>query len=226
MAQILQSLNKEWSAIADSPAARRALMRWSASHPVLVPASNLDDVIALGYRPREGHEIRRALAKLAPTDHLAARTLLQELLGGLCRLAQRVGRDDDAVDDIVGLAWERIRTYPSHRPGSVSGNVLLDVRKRYRRQHECTQLGRIACCAAQLEPSAEDQVLHAAFFEELGAVSADVGVSGQALDTILRSRVGGESMADLAAEQQVPVKVLWHRRWRAEARLRELPLAS
>lgn len=227
MAQILQSLNKEWSAIADSPAARRALMRWSAAHPVLVPASNLDDVIALGYRPADGPEIRRALAKLAPTDHLAARTLLQELLGGLCSLAQRVGRDDDALDDIVGLAWERIRTYPSHRPGSVSGNVLLDVRKRYRRQHDCTQRDRMArCWGAQLEPSAEDQVLHAAFFEELAASSAEVGVSGPVLDTILRSRVGGESMADLAAEQQVPVKVLWHRRWRAEARLRKLPLAS
>ena len=24
----------------------------------------------------------------------------------------------------------------------------------------------------------------------------------------------------------VPIKVLWHRRWRAEARLRELPLAG
>ncbi len=130
MAQILQSLNKEWSTIADSPAARRALMRWWAVHPVLLPAADLDDVIDLGYRPDIGPEVRRALATLAPTDHLAARTLLQELLGGLVNLAHRVGRDADAVDDVVRLAWERIRTYPIHRPGSVSGNVLLDVRKR------------------------------------------------------------------------------------------------
>jgi hypothetical protein len=47
-----------------------------------------------------------------------------------------IGRDDDAVDDVLAIAWERIRTYPSCRPGSVSGNVLLDVRKRYRRQHQ------------------------------------------------------------------------------------------
>jgi hypothetical protein len=33
---------------------------------------------------------------------------------------------------MVSLAWERIRTYPTTRHGSVAGNVLLDVRKRYR----------------------------------------------------------------------------------------------
>lgn len=225
MAQILQSLNEEWSAIADSPIARRALMRWSSLHPVLTPADDLDEVIALGYRPDEGPEVRRALAALAPTDELAARTLLQELLGGLCNLARRIGRDADAVDDVVSLAWERIRTYPANRPGSVSGNVLLDVRKRYCHSHDmATRRGTIEC--ARVEPSAEDRVVSNAFFEELVTASKRSGVSRAVLETIIRSRVVGESMADLAAEQQVPVKVLWHRRWRAEARLRDLPLAS
>ncbi|MCZ7538096.1 MAG: hypothetical protein M5T61_20630 [Acidimicrobiia bacterium] len=65
-----------------------------------------------------------------------------------------------------------------------------------------------------------------AFLEEIVSASSSSGISEDVLATILRSRVGGESMADLAAEQQVTLKVLWHRRWRAEARLRELPLAS
>lgn len=226
MAQILQSLNKEWSTIADSPAARRALMRWRAVHPVLLPAADLDDVIDLGYRPDIGPEVRRALATLAPTDHLAARTLLQEFLGGLVNLAHRVGRDADAVDDVVRLAWERIRTYPAHRPGSVSGNVLLDVRKRYGREHDTPRRCPTSIGDATDEPSAEDRVLSNAFVEELIALSERYGVSKDVLGTIIRSRVGGESMADLAAEQEVSLKVLWHRRWRAEARLRELPWAS
>jgi DNA-directed RNA polymerase specialized sigma24 family protein len=226
MAQILQALNKEWAAIADSPAARRALMRWSAMHPVLLPASDLNDVIDLGYRPDIGPDVRLALATLAPADHLAARTLLQELIGGLVKLARRVGRDDDAVDDVVSLAWERIRTYPVHRPGSVSGNVLLDVRKRYRRDHDTPRRCLASLGDAALEPSAEDRVLGNAFLGELIAASEGSGVSHDVLSTIIRSRVGGESMADLAAEQHVSRKVLWHRRWRAEARLRELPLAS
>ncbi|KAA0235953.1 MAG: hypothetical protein EDR02_02010 [Actinobacteria bacterium] len=226
MAQILQSLNDEWSAIAGSPAARRALMRWTSTYAVLGPADDLDDVITLGFRPHEGPEVRRALATLAPSDEVAARTLLQALLGGLCNLAQRIGRDADAIDDVVHLAWERIRTYPAHRRGSVSGNVLLDVRKRYNRQQDNAMPRRIAMGCANLEPSAEDRVVTKAFFEELAAAGEKSGVSNEVLDTIIRSRVGGESMADLAAEQQVSLKVLWHRRWRGEARLRELPLAG
>lgn len=226
MAQILQSLNQEWSVIADSPSARRALMRWSAAHPVLLPAADLDDVIDLGYRADVGPEVRRALATMAPADHLAARTLLQELLGGLVNLAHRVGRDHDAVDDVVSLAWERIRTYPAHRPGSVSGNVLLDVRKRYGREQDKARRCQTGLEVVAPELSAEDQALGAAFLEELIAASEGSGVSSDALGTIIRSRVRGESMADLAAEQQVSIKVLWHRRWRAEARLRELPLVS
>lgn len=225
MTQILRSLNKEWSALAGSPSARRALMRWSATYPVLVGASDLEGVIALGFDPVDGPEVRRALAALAPTDQLAARTLLQELLGGLCNLAHRVGRDDDAVDDIIRLAWERIRTYPARRPGSVSANVLLDVRKRYRREQDKARR-RIISDMATEAPSAEDQFVSQAFVENLVTASSTTGISDEVLATILRSRVAGESMADLAAEQEVPLKVLWHRRWRAEARLRELPLAS
>lgn len=226
MAQTLETLNQEWASIVHSTAARRALMRWSAVHPVLLPATDLDGVLDLGYLADIGPEVRRVLAVMAPTDQLAARTLLQELLGGLVNLARRIGRDADAVDDVLAIAWERIRTYPSCRPGSVSGNVLLDVRKWYRRQH------RLLCDDATtdhefpLESSAEDHVLGVAFFDDLVAAGEERGLSNEVLATIIRSRVRGESMADLAAEQQVTLKVLWHRRWRAEARLRELPLAS
>lgn len=225
MAEILRSLNREWSAIAGSPSARRALTRWSSTHPVLSSATDLDAVLDLGFDPNDGPEVRRALAAVAPTDHLAARTLLQGLLGGLCNLAHHVGRDDEAVDDIIRLAWERIRTYPPSRPGSVSANVLLDVRKRYRREQDKARR-QIAACVATEVPSAEDQFVSRIFFEELMTASSSSGISDEVLATILRSRVGGEAMADLADEQQVTVKVLWHRRWRAEARLRELPLVS
>jgi DNA-directed RNA polymerase specialized sigma24 family protein len=226
MAQTLETLNQEWASIVHSTAARRALMRWSAAHPVLLPATDLDGVLDLGYLADIGPEVRRVLAVMAPTDQLAARTLLQELLGGLVNLARRIGRDADAVDDVLAIAWERIRTYPSCRPGSVSGNVLLDVRKRYRRQHQLLCDDSTADHEFPLESSAEDHVLGVAFFEDLVAAGEEQGLSNQVLATIIRSRVRGESMADLAAEQQVTLKVLWHRRWRAEARLRELPLAS
>ncbi len=128
MAEILRSLNREWSAIADSPSARRALMRWSSTFPVLTSAQDLDGVIVLGFDPGDGPEVRRALAAMAPTDQLAARTLLQCLLGGLCNLAHRVGRDDDAVDDIMRLAGAH-----SHLPRQ-SARVSVGERRARRSQ--------------------------------------------------------------------------------------------
>jgi len=200
-------------------------MRWSATHPVFASAERLSDVLELGHCPA-GAEVRRALAALAPTDEFAARTLLQALLGGPTNLARRIGRDADAIDEMVSLAWERIRTYPAHRPGSVSGNVWLDVRKRYLRIHDTETRCAIATPRVALEPSAADHVVRNAFVRELVATGEQRGLSGIVLETIIRSRVGGESITDLAAEQHISVKVLLHRRWRAEARLREFPLAG
>jgi hypothetical protein len=60
MAQILDAINNEWPVIADSPAAGRALMRWSSAHPLFASANDLDDVIARSYRPDAGAEVRRA----------------------------------------------------------------------------------------------------------------------------------------------------------------------
>jgi hypothetical protein len=59
--------------------------------------------------------------------------LLPALVPGLARLSSLAGNDDpSAIDEMVSLGRERIRTYPTTRRGSVAGNVLLDVRKRYR----------------------------------------------------------------------------------------------
>jgi hypothetical protein len=227
LTSILKALNQEWAATADSPAARHALRRWSIRHPVFTPFESLDAVLMRGYDPEDGPRLRRSLALLAPDDPLAARTLLQAMLGGLCNLARRIGRDAEAVDDVIGLAWERIRTYPGHRPGSVSGNVLLDVRKRYVLEQERGRRQQAATASAcSRERSAEELVIAASTFAEVRAARATLGICSDTLETIIRSRVGGESMADLASEQQVSLKVLWHRRWRAEARLRELPLAN
>jgi len=225
---ILRALNEEWSALTDSARARRALTRWSVRNPVLADARTLDDVLAINRSPVHGPELRRFLAHLAPSDDLAARTLLQAMLGGLCNLSHQVGRDDDACSEIMALAWERIRTYPAHRPGTVSGNILLDVRKWYGQLHRAAveQPCLVEQSAVAEEPSAEDVVLSRQFLAELATAGDRAGISRPTLATVVRSRAMGESMAALAAEQRVSLKVLWHRRWRAEARLRELPLAG
>lgn len=231
MAWIVQSLNEEWATVASSPAARRALMRWTSRNPALATAHSVDDFVDTRTRPRWGDQALRVLAAEAPDDEIAARTLLQALLGGLVRLATQVAHDDpDAVGEVVSMAWNRIRTYPSQRCGPVAGNVLLDVRKELLR----TRVDGLAIpndeavSRGSVDPAQtpEEVVVEKAVIEELFAARDRGLVSGAALATIFRTRVGGESLVDVAADMDMSADAMWRRRTRAERRLRLLPLAS
>jgi len=229
MAQILQALDREWSELATSPRARRALIRWSNSHQALAGNADLTEVLLARRNPDRSGAILKALALLAPTDDLAARTLLQAVVPGLVSLSTRVGNDDEAaLNEMVALAWERIRTYPCQRNGSVAGNILLDVRKRYRHHRSIEAPVSVTLDGDQIDdqPSTEDQVLGRLLLEELAAAQRTGMMSGSVLATILRTRLFGEHLADLAAEQDITPQLLCHRRWRAEVRLRQLPLAG
>ena len=90
--------------------------------------------IGLGSRHRhdEGCDERLArLVALARTDDLAARVVLQRLLPGLSRIAQRrsthfEGRMD-ALDELVSVAWTVIRSFSVHRLSSnVAARLLGD----------------------------------------------------------------------------------------------------
>jgi len=231
MAWIVQSLNEEWATVASSPAARRALMRWTSRNPALATAQSVDDFVDTRTLPGWGDQALRVLAAEAPDDEIAARTLLQALLGGLVRLATQVAHDDpDAVGEVVSMAWNRIRTYPSQRCGPVAGNVLLDVRKELLR----TRVDGLAIpndeavsrCSVDPAQTPEEVVVEKAVIEELFAARDRGLVSGAALATIFRTRVGGESLVEVAADMDMSADAMWRRRTRAERRLRLLPLAS
>ncbi len=206
-------------------------MRWTSRNPALATAHSVDDFVDTRSRPRWGDQALRVLAAEAPDDEIAARTLLQALLGGLVRLATQVAHDDpDAVGEVVSMAWNRIRTYPSQRCGPVAGNVLLDVRKELLR----TRVDGLAIpndeavsrCSVDPAQTPEEVVVEKAVIEELFAARDRGLVSGAALATIFRTRVGGESLVEVAADMDMSADAMWRRRTRAERRLRLLPLAS
>jgi hypothetical protein len=229
MEPILQVLDAQWPMVATSPEGRRALIRWAREHEALAGMHDLHDVLGCRRDPGVANEVHQVLVRHAPDDQLAARTLLQILLPGLVRLVGTVGRDDpDAPDELVAMAWERISTYPTSRPGSVAANVVLDVRKRYvklRRPDRGASLHllREAPCAASLP---EDQVLAAMQLDEILDARRRGIVSPVAFDAIVRTRLGGESLAAVAADGGFTTAVMCQRRWRAEQRLRSLPLAG
>ena len=231
MSRILMSLDAEWRRLARSPRARRALRRWALDDPALNELRDLDQLLERRRNPDAAHAVLTALAALAPTDDLAARTLLQALLPGLVRLAGTAAYDDPtAIEEMVSLAWERIRTYPPQRAGSVAANVLFDVRKRYRahraidtpRRHsdELIELHRVV-------RSPEDEAVARVCFQQLMSAQKRHRVLGEgAFRLVLRTRLAGEPLADVARQEGVPRDALAKRRWRAECRLRQLPLAG
>lgn len=229
MTTVLQRLDQEWAELTRSPQARRGPIRWACDFPALAGSADLADVLSSRLDPARSGPVLHALARLAPNDDLAARTLLQAMIPGLVRLSRVAGHDDPAaIDEMVSLAWERIRTYPPDRSGSVAANILLDVRKRYRAHcrieaptsHElCGEVPSVAV-------SPDDHVLGRLLLEALCAAQRDGLMSQSVLATILRTRLCGERLSDLAQEQQITTQVLCHRRWRAEVRLRDLPLAG
>lgn len=244
MGRTLDELDREWRRLARDPQARRTLIRWVNTHAELGGIAALDDLLAARLDPDRAEPVLKVLAKLAPADHLAARVLLQAMLPGLIRLGITAGYDDPrALDELVALAWERIRTFPPGRD-SVAPNILMDVKKRYRRHREIDAPTK--GMAIRLEdtadsddseewdreelagnvPPPEDIVLEHLLLEALLSAQRTGLVSGVDLGTIIRTRVGGERLADVAMEQGLNPASLRHRRWRAERLLRTLPIAG
>ncbi|QYG94409.1 hypothetical protein HC251_19520 [Iamia sp. SCSIO 61187] len=230
MARIAQDLDREWDRIATGPAARRALIRWANTHEALAGLVDLDDVLAARRHVGRADPILRALVTMAADDDLAARTLLQALLPGLVHLARMTGNDDhNAVEELISLAWERIRTYPVGREGSVAGNVLLDVKKRYRAHRRIEAPGEWAEMVTDPPSSSwtpEDEVISHSIFDQLRDAELEGHVMPRAAAMIVRTRVHGETLVELAREQGTTAAAIGQRRWRAERRLRELRLVG
>ncbi len=231
MNRTLAALDREWADLDGSAASAEALQRWGQAEPALAGLSTLAAVLAKRTDPDAAPEVLAALARRAADDALAARVLLQALVPGLVRMATTsCGGDPAALDELVSLAWERIRTYPSSRPGSVAANVLWDVRKRYR-EHCAVQTP--ASLIPELRgrrqaPSAEEVVLSGhGVRDELAAAQRSGVISDTALTLIVRTRLDEVPLEVAAAEQQSTPAYANCVRWRAERRLRPvLSMAS
>jgi len=218
-----EALDREWRVEHEhSAAGAAAVTRWSDREPDLYGLADLGDALDCRHDPDRGPAVLAALARLAPTEELAARTLLQALLPGLVHMALRRFADDpDAVEDITAVAWERIRTYPATRPGSVAANVIVDVRKRYQAQRTVSSPEKFPVAELGAAPSAEEVALGRLTVEELVAAAHAGFISDNALGLILRTRLDDVPLRQVAAERDEDEHALTCVRWRAERRLRQ-----
>ena len=219
------ALDDEWRTLATSAGGRAAVERWRADEPLLGDIGDLDGVLSLRRHADASRAVLAFLARQAPADPLAARTLLQALLPGLIHVAVNAARDDpEAVEEFVALAWERIRTYPVSRPGSVAANVLWDVRKRYREHRELEAPHRgpsPSPDASTAAPSAEEVALEQLVVaERLHSLIRRGWLDRGDARLIVETRLLDVDETELAARAGMRRRKLMVRRWRAECRLR------
>ena len=226
MNQTLATLDHEWDAIKASPASCEALRQWGRLEPALDGLADLDHLLKERTRSEAAPAMLSALVRLAAHDQLAARTLLQALVPGLLRFATTECRDDPAgFEELIAIAWVRIRTYPESRDGSVAANIVLDVRKTYR-SHRAIESPK-----AQFDqpvrhpevPSAEDTFLTGSAVDDLLVLARRrSAISPAALNLIVRTRVDLIPLDVAAREQHASSQQASCIRWRAERRLRPI----
>jgi hypothetical protein len=224
--QTLNALNRQWESLDELPESAAAVVRWRATEPALAGAERLSDVLAARTDPDRTEPVMAALARLGLVDELAARTLLQAVLGGLVLMAARARRFDRfALEELVSLAWERIRSYPVERRGSVAANVIFDVRKAYVRHRRIEDPGRDPWSpsrhpARSCEPSAEEVVVAHQAAEAVADASRRGVISEAAAQIIIRTRLLDHSLAEVAAAHGTTPANACCARWRAERKLR------
>lgn len=220
----LAELDREWAEMQAAPTSVQALARWSDVEPALAGCVTLGDILRTRKaKPSAAPAILAALSRLSLADELAARTLLQALVPGLLGLVTGpLAGEPGALDEVISLAWERIRTYPTQRPGSVAANVLWDVRKRYRKHREIeTPLNQPGGGGSgPATPSAEDVAMQRWGLDDVVDACRNGVIGKVALDLILRTRLEGASLEEAAAAHNASAAWANCVRWRAERRLR------
>lgn len=136
---VLRELDREWEWLARSKAGRRALRRWGRGDPSLRRFSSVGALVAeVNERGHidESDAVLLVLLRLAPTDELAARTVLQAMIPAVKNLTAKFSTcgawsPEETAAVVVAAMWERIRSYPvDRRPRKVSANLTLDTRQR------------------------------------------------------------------------------------------------
>jgi DNA-directed RNA polymerase specialized sigma24 family protein len=220
---VVAALEREWAALAPSLAS--ALREWQQREPALAAFSTPQLVVRFLQRFDADLDAKdaalAALLRCTQTDPRAGRVVLQALLPGLKRLAERLIREprtrDEVWSTLLSAAWERMHTYPLvRRPQRIAANLLLDTRLALRQEGErARRVGEPALAdlppRPRLLPYPPEQPLRRAV--NAGAITAEEA------ELIAQTRIDGRPLVELAIEIGVQYDALRKRRERAERRL-------
>ena len=162
---LVEALDREWRELVGSQ--RIAVTRWADRYEALTPCQTLDDVLSLSKLKSDAVLLALLTEVSQDRDQLAARVVLQTLIGRMVRIAQRDPRS--SIEDYLSALWCVINSYPlSRRPSRIAANLSLDALKAVVNDRGWLRRGEVA-----LWPSSESM-------EEL---LAPVGLDGSPYDS-------------------------------------------
>ena len=243
MTGILNTLEREWHIVSDTPTARRAARRWATYDPILAASSPGDLVTSVRNAPshHRAQEAVNALAQLAANgDTLAARTALQIVLPLIfhrtIRALAAVGYSSqlqaDAHAEAVAAALDRIyrlHTQPTPTPlwsieRAVRSRLTIWLRQHHNRPDHPTDpniLPEPDPTRIDTDPTPAEQLL-----KILGEAVSEGAITADGASIVAATRIAGASFEDLARSgSRRPITYSRHRQ-RTEAALAEAVLAA
>lgn len=220
MSTVFELLEAEWKRLAADQGAAQELGQVCKAAGGAATLGQVEEYVRAA-APSDADRVLVALvARAINGQALAARVLLQLLLPGARRLAQRwwaLGDQDERAAATIAAVYERIRRYPlERRPARVAANVLmdagLDLRRAARTLRSTAELPR-----EHSEPAAEHPALELA--ELLVDAVADDVITASDAELIAASRIAGVRLADLAGRRRRHLRTLQYQRRRAERAL-------
>lgn len=225
-------LNAEWEHLRRRPDALATAESWRLAPG---PVHDLDHVLTLvGYdvpRSRECDEALAALVRLARTDVLATRVVLQRVMPGLLargRIRRQRGYRGHVFEELVSAAWIAIRSYdPARRPSCLAA-ALIDGADywAFGRAERLRTVDATTVEPAHLDRHVIDRPTSPC--DELAALVDDAradGVTDEELEVVIGLVHLGSPTA-LAATLGVTTRTVRNRRDRVTERMRRVALAA
>ena len=170
---LVEALDREWCELVRCD--RSAVTRWADRHDALVRCRSLDHVLSLA-RLKSDPVLGALLTEVSSGNQLAARVVLQALIGRMVRMAQRDPRS--SVEHYLAALWCVINNYPlSRRPVRIAANLSLETLKAVSNEYRWLRRGEVTLwpSSESLEELLQPAGIDGCSYDSLPPVDVEVG---------------------------------------------------
>jgi hypothetical protein len=169
---LVEALDREWCELVRCHSA--AVSRWADRHEVLAPCRSLDDILSAA-KLNSDPILAALLTEASRDDRLAARIVLQTLIGRMVRMALRDHRS--SIENYLAALWCVINSYPlDRRPVRIAANLSLETLKAVSREQRWLRRGDVTLWASSesLEGLLQPAGLDGCSYDSLPPVDVEV----------------------------------------------------